>query len=121
MDSKEQKAEQSPVVTTVIKAKHPGRVAQGHKLAALMKERKQELVKNKDSELSSSTGNSTGKVLASHLGSAMSNFRLYGGIISLIAGGIYYLYAYGAPFGYTHRKAPVQAPAEKKQPKKWME
>ena len=115
MDSKKQKAEQSSVVTTVTKAKHPGRVAQGHKLAALMKERKQELVKNKDSEVSSSTDSSTDKALASHVGSAMSNFGLYGGIIFLIVGGIYYF--------YTHRKTPTQAPLEppKVQQKKYTE
>jgi len=35
---------------TVTKEKHPGRVAQGHKLAALMKQRKEELKQNKKSE-----------------------------------------------------------------------
>ena len=115
MDNKEQKVELSPLVTTITKAKHPGCVAQGHKLAALMKERKQELVKNKDSEVSSSTDSSTDKALASHVGSAMSNFGLYGGIIFLIAGRFYYF--------YTHRKTPTQAPLEppKVQQKKYME
>ena len=36
MDNKEQ-------LSAVTKEKHPGRVAQGHKLAALMKKRKEEL------------------------------------------------------------------------------
>ena len=43
MDNKEQ-----PSVVT--KEKHPGRVAQGHKLAALMKKRKEELKQNSMSE-----------------------------------------------------------------------
>ena len=38
--------------SAVTKSKHPGRVAQGHKLAALMKQRKQELLQNKKPELS---------------------------------------------------------------------
>ena len=44
---------QSPVVQTVTRLKHPGRVAHGKKLAALMKERKDALVKNKESEVGS--------------------------------------------------------------------
>ena len=95
MDSKEQKTEQSPIVTTVTRAKHPGRVAQGKKLSALMKVRKEALVKNKDSEVDNSTYqvpvSSTCQVLASHAGSAMTSFGLYDGLVILLAGGIYYL------------------------------
>jgi uncharacterized protein HemX len=36
--------------TVQVITKNPGRVAQGHKLAALMKKRKEELVQNKPSE-----------------------------------------------------------------------
>ena len=50
MDSKEQVTEQATVVHTVTKQKHPGRVAQGHKLAVLMKKRKDELLQNKTSK-----------------------------------------------------------------------
>ena len=119
MDSKEQKTEQSPVVTTVTRVKHPGRVAQGKKLAAMMKERKEALLKNKDknedSELYNSTVSSTSQVLASAAGSALNNFGVYGGVILLIASGIYYL--------YSRRKAFTQAPLEppKKQSKIYME
>ena len=40
---------------TITRKKHPGRVAQGHKLAALMKKRKEEILHGKEQ----STGQST--------------------------------------------------------------
>ena len=39
--------------------KHPGRVAQGHKLAALMKKRKEEILHNKEQSTVQSTVQST--------------------------------------------------------------
>ena len=33
---------------TITREKHPGRVAQGHKLAALMKKRKEEILRDKE-------------------------------------------------------------------------
>ena len=33
---------------TIVREKHPGRVAQGHRLAALMKKRKEEILSNKE-------------------------------------------------------------------------
>ena len=39
--------------------KNPGRVAQGHKLAALMKKRKEDIVRNKEQSTVQSTGQST--------------------------------------------------------------
>ena len=39
--------------------KHSGRVAQGHKLAALMKKRKEEILRNKDQSTEQSTEQST--------------------------------------------------------------
>ena len=33
---------------TITQKKHPGRVAQGHKLDALMKKRKEEILRNKE-------------------------------------------------------------------------
>ena len=35
---------------TITREKHPGRVAQGHKLAALMKKRKEEILRNKEQQ-----------------------------------------------------------------------
>ena len=40
---------------TIIQEKHPGRVAQGHKLAALIKKRKEEILGNKEQSTEQST------------------------------------------------------------------
>ena len=40
---------------TITREKHPGRVAQGHKLAALMKKRKEEILYNKEQSTEQST------------------------------------------------------------------
>ena len=39
------------MVDKVTKEKHPGRVAQGHKLVALMRKRKEEMLQNKQSSV----------------------------------------------------------------------
>ena len=44
---------------TITREKHPGRVAQGHKLAALMKKRKEEILRNKEQSTEQSTVPST--------------------------------------------------------------
>ena len=44
---------------TITREKHPGRVAQGHKLAALMKKRKEEILRNKEQSTVQSTGQSS--------------------------------------------------------------
>ena len=44
---------------TIIQEKHPGRVAQGHKLAALIKKRKEEILGNKEQSTEQSTVQST--------------------------------------------------------------
>ena len=76
--------EQTPVVnkkqsSVVTKEKHPGRVAQGHKLAALMKQRKEELKQNKQSE------QQTEQLTEPHE-KKLSNTTLYGAGLALIAG-----------------------------------
>ena len=43
----------------ITRGKHPGRVAQGHKLAALMKKRKEEILHNKEESTLQSTVQST--------------------------------------------------------------
>ena len=40
---------------TITRKKSPGRVAQGHKLAALMKKRKEEILRNKEQSTVQST------------------------------------------------------------------
>ena len=44
---------------TITQEKHPGRVAQGHKLAALMKNRKEEILRNKEQSTVQSTEQSS--------------------------------------------------------------
>ena len=44
---------------TITQEKHPGRVAQGHRLAALMKKRKEEILRNKQQSTVQSTEQST--------------------------------------------------------------
>ena len=48
--------EEKQVIT---REKHPGRVAQGHKLAALMKKRKEEILHSKEQSTEQSTVQST--------------------------------------------------------------
>ena len=79
--------EQSTVVTSVTKSKHPGRVAQGHRLAAFMKKRKQELLQNKTSEQPKEVQTVQETVLSSH---TLQYSSL--GIIGLIAIAMYYFH-----------------------------
>ena len=44
---------------TITREKHPGRVAQGHKLAALMKKRKEVILRDKEQSTVQSTGQSS--------------------------------------------------------------
>ena len=92
MNNKEQGSEQSTVVTSVTKSKHPGRVAQGHKLAALMKQRKQELLQNKTSEQP--------KEVKTVLSSCTLQYPSLA-IIGLIAIAVYYFYGYKKPTSST--------------------
>ena len=39
----------------ITREKHPGRIAQGHRLAALMKKRKEEILRNKEQSTEQST------------------------------------------------------------------
>ena len=44
---------------TITREKHPGHVAQGHKLAALMKKRKEVILRDKEQSTVQSTGQSS--------------------------------------------------------------
>ena len=50
--------------------KHPGRVAQGHKLAALMKKRKEEILRSKEQSTEQPTEQSTEQSTAQSKGTA---------------------------------------------------
>ena len=116
MNNKEQGSEQSKELQTVTKAKHPGRVAQGHKLAALMKQRKQELSQNKTSEQPKEVKTVQETVLPS---CTLQYPSL--AIIGLIAIAAYYFYGYKKPTSST--SSPTLEPQEeiKKKPKIFLE
>jgi len=105
-DNKEQKAEQASVVETVTRPKHPGRVAQGKKLAALMKERKDALLKNRDSEVT--------KEVNSEQSSHSWKYSGLGIILLICVGGFYF---------FTRKASTTPLPPEpvKQEVKKWME
>jgi len=117
-DSKEQKAEQS----TVTRPKHPGRVAQGKKLAAMMKERKDALLKNRDSEVGKNRNSEVVSELSSAADTAAGDhiWQYSGlGVILLIAGIGVYFYIGSAK---STRKTSVALSAEPVIAlKKWME
>ena len=91
---------------TVTRPKHPGRVAQGKKLAALMKERKDALMKNKEPEVYSEVV----KEQSSHT----LKYSGLGIILLICVGGGIYFYSRKTP------PAPASEPV-KQQVKKWME
>ena len=79
---------------TITREKHPGRVAQGHKLAALMKKRKEEILRNKEQSTVQSTEQSS--VQSTEQSSVQSNGAyVYGvGILAVLAIGVCVFFAY---------------------------
>ena len=82
------------MVDKVTKEKHPGRVAQGHKLVALMRKRKEEMLQNKHTEQSSvlSTEQPTeqSSVLSTEQSSVLSSKTLIIlGLVGIGVAGIY--------------------------------
>ena len=92
----------------IVTKKHPGRVAQGHKLAALMKSRKQELLAEKSPVLQSEQSPvlRTEQSPVLQKSSLVRGFWFYGGIIFLAAAGGTYFWI------YTRKTPAVQASAE---------
>ena len=84
--------EEKKVIT---REKHPGRVAQGHKLAALMKKRKEEILRSKEQSTEQPTVQSTEQ----H--SVQSNGAyIYGvGILAVLAIGVCVLFTYNKKAG----------------------
>ena len=94
----------------ITREKHPGRVAQGHKLAALMKKRKEEILRSKEQSTVQSTEQSTeqstvqsmvqstkqSSVQSAVQGSVQSNDTyVYGvGILAVLAIGVCVFFAY---------------------------
>ena len=84
---------------TIIREKHPGRVAQGHKLAALMKKRKEEISHSKEQGTEQNTEQSTEQNTeqSTEQGKEQStnNTYVYGvGMLALLAIGVCVFYAY---------------------------
>ena len=92
---------------TEVTKKHPGRVAQGHKLAALMKKRKEEMLQNKpvlSTEQSS--------VLSTEQSSVLSSQTLI--ILGLVGIGVAGIYIFKTPEKQITEKTP------QKQEKRYM-
>ena len=72
----------------ITQEKHPGRVPQGHKLAALMKKRKEEILRNKEKSTEQSTEQSS-------VQSTVQSNYVYGiGILAVLAIGVCVFFAY---------------------------
>ena len=93
--------EEKKVIT---REKHPGRVAQGHKLAALMKKRKEEILRSKEQSTEQSTVQSTEQ----H--SVQSNGAyIYGvGILTVLATGVCVLFTYNKKAGQVIHEEPIK-------------
>ena len=87
--------EEKKVIT---REKHLGRIAQGHKLAALMKKRKEEIFRNKERSTVQSTAQSTEQPTVQPMAqpSVKSNDTyIYGvGILAVLAIGVCVVFAY---------------------------
>ena len=100
--------------------KHPGRVAQGHKLAALMKKRKEETLRNKEQSTEQSTVQTTVEPsvefsVQSSVRSAVQSTYVYGvGIIAVFATSVCVFFAYNT----FQSKKKKQANERKDQPSK---
>ena len=120
------------VDNTITKEKHPGRVAQGHKLVALMRKRKEEMLQNKPSVQSSvlstvqSTEQSTvlsteqSSVLSTEQPSVLSSKTLI--IIGLvcIAGFVSVYTLRTSPSGSARAKKAAPEKTPQKKPKTYM-
>ena len=90
------------MIETITREKHPGRVAQCHKLAALIKKKKEEILRNKEQSTEQpsvqSTEQSTAQstVQSTEQPSVQSNGTyIYGvGIIAVLAIGVCVFFAY---------------------------
>ena len=92
---------------TITREKHPGRATQGHKLAALMNKRKEEILRNKEQSTEQSTEQSSAQssvrstVQSTEQPSVQSNDSyVYGiGILPVLAIGVCILFTYNMKAG----------------------
>ena len=80
----------------ITREKHPGCVAQSHKLAAIMKKRKEDILHNKEQSTKQSTEQSTVQPsVQSSVQSAIQSNYVYGvGILAVLATGVCVFFAY---------------------------
>ena len=109
--------EEKQVIT---REKHPGRVAQGHKLAALMKKRKEEILRSKEQSTEQSTVQSTVKstvqstvqatVQSTEQPSVQSNgAHIHGvGILSVLVIDVCVLFTYNKKAGQVIHEEPIK-------------
>ena len=92
------------VKQVIIREKHPGRVAQGHKLAALMSKRKEEILRSEEQSNEQSTVQSTEQP------SVQSNDTyIYGvGILAILVIGVCVFFAYNKKAGQVIHKEPIK-------------
>ena len=90
---------------SITREKHPGRVTQGHKLAAIMKKRKEEILRNKEQSTGQSTEQSSvqsteqpsvqSTVQSKYSLILMSDTYVYGvGILAVLAIGVCVFFTY---------------------------
>ena len=97
--------EEKKVIT---REKHPGRVAQGHKLAALMKNRKEEILRNKEQSSVQSTVQSIEQPIVQPLVQSNGAY-IYGvGIPAVLAIGICVLFTYNKKAGQVIHEEPIK-------------
>ena len=84
----------------ITQEKNPGRVTQGHKLAAFMKKRREEILRNKEQSTEQSLVQSTeqSSVQSSVQSTVQSNDTyIYGvGMLAVLAIGVYVFFSYSA-------------------------
>ena len=108
----------------ITREKHPGRVPQGHKLAALMKKRKEEILRSKEQSTEQSTVQSTVKstvqstvqatvqatVQSTEQPSVQSNgAHIHGvGILAVLVTGVCVLFTYNKKAGQVIHEEPIK-------------
>ena len=78
----------------ITREKHPRRVAQGHKLAALMKKRKEEILHNKEQSTVQSTEQSTEQSTAQSTEQSNDTYVYGVGIFAVLSIGVCVFFAY---------------------------
>ena len=86
----------------ITRVKHPGRVAEGHKLAALIKKRKEEILGNKEQSTEQSTVQSTVQ---------SNDTYIYGvGILAVLAIGVCVFFTYNKKAGQHEKPIKPERP-----------